>query len=118
MAFAETYEQRLADSTTVLHEMSQASDKGIPQDLLEKAQCVVVVPGLKKVAFVGGGIGYSVGVLLARLLGQKIFGFTPEPKLFLLFIVLLLASLITLLGSAYPLRRASQYDPAPILRGE
>jgi putative ABC transport system permease protein len=70
------------------------------------------------VAFVGGGIGYSVGILLARLLGQKIFGFTPEPKLFLLFIVLVLASLITLLGSAYPLRRASQYDPAPILRGE
>jgi putative ABC transport system permease protein len=70
------------------------------------------------VAFVGGGIGYAVGILLARLLGQKIFGFTPEPKLFLLFIVLALASLITLLGSAYPLRRASQYDPAPILRGE
>ena len=55
MASAETYEQRLADSTTVLHEMSQASDKGIPQDLLQKARCVVVVPGLKKVAFVGGG---------------------------------------------------------------
>jgi putative ABC transport system permease protein len=70
------------------------------------------------VAFVGGGIGYSVGILLARLLGQKIFGFTPEPKLFLLFVVLVLASLITLLGSAYPLRRAAQYDPAPILRGE
>jgi len=70
------------------------------------------------VAFVGGGIGYSIGILLARLLGQRIFGFTPEPKIFLLFIVLLLAALITLLGSAYPLRRASQYDPAPILRGE
>ena len=55
MASAETYEQRLADSTTVLHEMAQASDKGIPQDLLQKARCVVVVPGLKKVAFVGGG---------------------------------------------------------------
>jgi putative ABC transport system permease protein len=70
------------------------------------------------VAFVGGGIGYAVGILLARMLGQKIFGFTPEPKLFLLFIVLVLASIITLLGSAYPLRRASRYDPAPILRGE
>ena len=70
------------------------------------------------VAFVGGGIGYSIGILLARLLGQRIFGFTPEPKIFLLFIVLVLAALITLLGSAYPLRRASQYDPAPILRGE
>jgi putative ABC transport system permease protein len=70
------------------------------------------------VAFVGGGIGYAVGILLARLLGQKIFGFAPEPKLFLLFIVLVLASLITLLGSSHPLRRASRYDPAPILRGE
>ena len=70
------------------------------------------------VAFVGGGIGYAVGILLARMLGQKIFGFTPEPKFFLFFMVLVLASLITLLGSAYPLRRASRYDPAPILRGE
>jgi lipid-binding SYLF domain-containing protein len=55
LASTETYEQRLADSTTVLHVMSQASDKGIPQDLLRKARCVVVVPGLKKVAFIGGG---------------------------------------------------------------
>jgi len=70
------------------------------------------------VAFVGGGIGYCVGILLARLLGERIFGFAPEPKIFLFFIVLVLAALITLLGSAYPLRRASRYDPAPILRGE
>jgi SH3 domain-containing YSC84-like protein 1 len=55
MATAETSQQRLTDSTTVLREMSHASDKGIPQDLLEKARCVVVVPGLKKVAFIGGG---------------------------------------------------------------
>ncbi len=55
MASAETYQERLADSTAVLREMSHASDQGIPQDLLEKAQCVVVVPGLKKVAFIGGG---------------------------------------------------------------
>jgi putative ABC transport system permease protein len=69
-------------------------------------------------AFVGGGIGYAVGILLARVLGERIFGFTPEPKLFVLFVILVLAALITLLGSAYPLRRASRYDPAPILRGE
>lgn len=69
-------------------------------------------------AFVGGGIGYALGVILARLLGERIFGFTPEPRLFVLFLILVLAALITLLGSAYPLRRASRYDPAPILRGE
>ena len=69
-------------------------------------------------AFVGGGLGYAVGILMARLVGERIFGFTPEPKLFVLLIVLLLAALTTLLGSALPLRRASRYDPAPILRGE
>jgi len=69
-------------------------------------------------AFVGGGLGYAVGILMARLLGGRIFGFTPEPKPFVLLIILVLASLTTLLGSALPLRRASRYDPAPILRGE
>jgi putative ABC transport system permease protein len=69
-------------------------------------------------AFVGGGIGYAVGIVLARLLGERIFGFAPAPKLFVLLIILGLAALITLLGSAFPLRRASRYDPAPILRGE
>jgi putative ABC transport system permease protein len=69
-------------------------------------------------AFVGGGVGYCVGILLARLLGEKMFGFAPEPKLFVLLLVLALAAVITLLGSAFPLRRASRYEPAPILRGE
>jgi putative ABC transport system permease protein len=69
-------------------------------------------------AFVGGGIGYAVGIVLARVLGERIFGFTPEPKLLVLLIILALAALITLLGSAFPLRQASRYDPAPILRGE
>ena len=69
-------------------------------------------------AIVGGGIGYAVGVILARILGERIFGFTPEPKIFVLLVVLALAAIITLLGSAFPLRKASRYDPAPILRGE
>jgi putative ABC transport system permease protein len=69
-------------------------------------------------AFVGGGIGYALGIVLARLLGERIFGFAPAPKLFVLLIILGLAAVITLLGSAFPLRRASRYDPAPILRGE
>jgi putative ABC transport system permease protein len=69
-------------------------------------------------ALVGGGIGYAVGIVLARLLGERIFGFAPEPRLLVLFVILLLAAVVTLLGSVYPLRRASRYDPAPILRGE
>jgi putative ABC transport system permease protein len=69
-------------------------------------------------AFVGGGVGYAVGIILARLLGQKIFGVAPEPSVLVFIVVLGLAGAVTLLGSAIPLRRASRYQPAPILRGE
>ncbi|HYL62251.1 MAG TPA: ABC transporter permease [Candidatus Methylomirabilis sp.] len=69
-------------------------------------------------AFVGGGIGFSLGTLLARLVGQRIFGVAPQPSWLVLTVVLVLAAGVTLLGSALPLRRAARYEPAPILRGE
>jgi putative ABC transport system permease protein len=69
-------------------------------------------------AFVGGGVGYSLGILLARLLGEKVFGAAPEPSLVVLVVIVAMAVGVTLLGSAVPLRRASRYEPAPILRGE
>ena len=69
-------------------------------------------------AFVGGGLGYALGILLARLVGEKIFGVRTTPSILVLLVILALAALVTLLGSAIPLRRASRYEPAPILRGE
>jgi putative ABC transport system permease protein len=69
-------------------------------------------------AFVGGCIGYSLGLVLARFLGTRIFGVPPEPSLLVLGVILVLAAAVTLLGSALPLRRAARFDPAPILRGE
>jgi len=69
-------------------------------------------------AFVGGGVGYSVGTILARAVGQKVFGVMPGASLLVLAVILGLAAAVTLLGSAIPLRRAAQYEPAPILRGE
>ncbi len=47
--------KRLREATVVLNEMMGAGDKGIPQELIENAHCVVVVPGLKKGAFIVGG---------------------------------------------------------------
>jgi SH3 domain-containing YSC84-like protein 1 len=47
--------QRLSDATDVLSEIMQTPDKGIPQDLLNHSQCIVIVPGLKKGAFIVGG---------------------------------------------------------------
>ncbi len=69
-------------------------------------------------AFVGGGAGYAIGIILARLLGERIFGAAPEPSLIVFLVIVVLAAGVTLLGSAIPLRRASRYEPAPILRGE
>ena len=45
---------RLSEATTVFSEIMDAPDKGIPQDLLESAHCIVIVPGLKKGAFIVG----------------------------------------------------------------
>jgi ABC-type lipoprotein release transport system permease subunit len=59
-----------------------------------------------------------LGILLARLVGQRIFGAAPAFSFFVLAVIVGLAAIVTLLGSAIPLRRASRYEPAPILRGE
>src|SRR5579863_3947733 len=56
-------DDRLDASAETLTDMMQASDKGIPQDLLDKARCVVVVPGMKKAGFIFGakyGRGFAV----------------------------------------------------------
>lgn len=47
-------EDRLDASADTLTDMMQASDHGIPHDLLDKAKCVVVVPGMKKAGFIFG----------------------------------------------------------------
>ena len=43
----------------------RTKDREIPQDLLEKAQCIVLVPGLKKGAFIVGG-KFGRGFVLCR----------------------------------------------------
>jgi len=57
--------RRLDESATVLSEIMASPDKGIPEDLLEKAHCIVIVPGLKKGAFIVGG-KYGKGFLSCR----------------------------------------------------
>lgn len=47
-------DDRLDASADTLIDMMQASDHGIPHDLLDKARCVVVVPGMKKAGFIFG----------------------------------------------------------------
>jgi lipid-binding SYLF domain-containing protein len=56
-------DDRLDASADTLIDMMRAADNGIPQDLLDKARCVVVVPGMKKAGFIFGakyGRGFAV----------------------------------------------------------
>ncbi len=57
--------KRLDEAAVVLSEVMNAPDKGIPQDLLEKAHCVVIVPGMKKAAFIVGA-KYGKGFISCR----------------------------------------------------
>ena len=49
---------RLWESSKVVDELVKAPDADIPKDLLRKAECVAVIPGLKKAAF---GVGAEIG---------------------------------------------------------
>lgn len=62
---ARTAQERLNDATAVFNEIMATPDRGIPQDLLAKASCVVIVPGEKKAAFVVGG-EYGHGFAVCR----------------------------------------------------
>lgn len=63
--FADEAVERLTNAKTVFEEVMATPDKGIPRDLLAKAHCVVIVPGLKKGGFVVGA-QYGVGVASCR----------------------------------------------------
>jgi lipid-binding SYLF domain-containing protein len=60
-----TADARIQAATTDLNEMTRASDKGIPQDLLAKASCVIVVPNMKAGGFVVGA-EYGKGFFSCR----------------------------------------------------
>jgi len=57
--------KRIQEAAAVLNEIHATPDKDVPQELWEKAQCVIVIPGLKKAAFVVGG-EYGKGLMSCR----------------------------------------------------
>jgi len=62
-------EQKVADrfweGTKLLEEMTASPDAGIPQDLLENAECIGVIPNVVRAAFIFGG-RYGRGFVLCR----------------------------------------------------
>ena len=57
--------KRLDEAAVVLNEVMATPDKGIPEDLLARAHCIVIVPGVKTAAFVVGA-KYGKGYLSCR----------------------------------------------------
>jgi lipid-binding SYLF domain-containing protein len=60
--------ERLEAAADVVHDMMRMDDKGVPQDLVDHAQCVVVVPGLKKAGFIVGA-KFGKGFVVCRRAG-------------------------------------------------
>jgi len=60
---------RIKEAATVLRDIHKAPDRDIPQELWTKAECVIVVPSLKKAAFVIGG-EYGKGLMSCRHNGE------------------------------------------------
>src|SRR5258708_8176004 len=64
-ASAESDADRVASAASVMNEIMSTPDKGIPEEILDSAKCVAVVPSLLKGGFVFGG-AYGRGVATCR----------------------------------------------------
>ncbi len=64
-AFAGDASVRLGEAATVFSEIMEAPDRSIPADLLRNAHCTVIIPGVKKAAFIVGG-AYGRGFAICR----------------------------------------------------
>lgn len=57
--------ERIRAATDVFNEIMSTPDKVVPTDLLSKAECVAIVPSLKKAGFIVGG-RYGKGIVTCR----------------------------------------------------
>src|SRR3954464_10511741 len=64
-AVCEKLKSRIEESATVLTEIHASPDKDVPKELWDRASCVIVIPSLKKAAFVFGG-EYGKGLMSCR----------------------------------------------------
>ena len=63
---AETKEvERVKEAATVFDEIMGIREKTIPQELLDRAECVIIVPAQKKIGFIFG-LKYGKGVISCR----------------------------------------------------
>src|SRR2546428_6298476 len=78
---AKSEEDRLQNADLVMQEILKVPDN-IPQDLLDKARCVIVMPSVLKAAFVVGG-SYGRGAMVCRT-GKNFSGPWGAPAMYAL----------------------------------
>ena len=66
-------DERLSNAAKAFDEIMSAPDKGIPGEVLDKAACVIVVPGMKKGGFIVGG-SFGRGAISCRGAGNQGWG--------------------------------------------
>ncbi|WP_455278651.1 ABC transporter permease [[Eubacterium] cellulosolvens] len=66
----------------------------------------------------GGFIGYLIGIVLAQYIGESVFGTPISPVFYLLPLTVGISISITILASIFPVKRATQIEPAVVLRGD
>jgi len=64
---------RLSEAAKVFDEIMSAPDKAVPKDILDKADCVAIIPGMKKGGFIVGG-RYGKGLISCRNKAQTAWG--------------------------------------------
>lgn len=74
-------QERVKESGEVLKEILNIPDD-IPQDLLDKAECLIILPSVKKGAFIVGG-SFGRGVMICRS-GQHYTGLWGPPAMYAL----------------------------------
>jgi lipid-binding SYLF domain-containing protein len=74
-------QKRLENCGVVMQEVINVPDN-IPQELLEKAECVIVIPSVRKLAF-GIGASYGRGAMVCRT-GEKFRGSWGAPAMYAL----------------------------------
>jgi lipid-binding SYLF domain-containing protein len=74
-------QKRLQECGVVMQEVLNIPDN-IPKELLEKAECVIVIPSVRKIAF-GVGASYGRGAMVCRK-GEKFIGSWGAPAMYAL----------------------------------
>jgi putative ABC transport system permease protein len=69
-------------------------------------------------AIAGGLIGFAAGAVLARRIGQMVFGSAIAVQPVVMTLVILAALAVTFIGSIGAVRKAMRFDPAVVLRGD